>query len=834
MTPPGDAWPLTLVAAVSRNGVIGRGGRLPWDLPEDRAHFRRTTMGHAVIMGRRTWDETGGPLAGRRNIVVSRAGVVTGAGEDVAVVPTFEQAVALARTTDPDPMVIGGEQIFRLALPFATRMILTELDFDADGDTRFPPFDRGDWSVVERRPGDRATYAIYQRTPVPRIAGPGSPGPLGATVREGGVNFAVFSEHGQRALVCLCGPTEPMRETARYELRERTGPVFHGLVPGVAAGTLYGLRVEGPFDPGRGHLFDANNLLIDPYARALERQRGVVLADDFDWGADRPPRIPWRDTLIYELHVRGFTRRHPDVPEPLRGTYAGLAHPAAIDHLTSLGVTAVELLPVQQHLDEEVLVGRGLVNYWGYNTIGFFAVEPRYAHAPDPAGRVREFKAMVKALHAAGLEVILDVVYNHTAEGGAGGPTLSWRGLDNAVYYHLDPSDPRRLLDFSGTGNSLNLGALYPNRMVMDSLHYWAQEMRVDGFRFDLAPELTRAAPDYRFRVSAGFLQAVQQDPILGRLKLIAEPWDFGADGYQLGHFPDLWSEWNDRFRDGCRRFWWGGSGARPDLERCLVGSPEVFRGSGRHPHASINFITCHDGFTLEDLVSYERKHNEANGEDNRDGANVNHSGNHGVEGPSGDENVLRARERHKRNLLATLFLSRGVPMLLGGDELGRSQRGNNNAYNQDNEISWVDWTLDEPRQRLLAFVRALSALRRRAITLLGDYWPEEEPALELRWLELEQTAADESGPGHEGFALLITARPDAGLPESEPRALLLAVNGAARPGVLALPVRAGGEQWQVALDTAGEQDGLAGDRIRVAAQSVVVLEARASVPARA
>ena len=668
-----------------------------------------------------------------------------------------------------------------------------------------------------------------ENPPIELVAAPGSPRPLGATVRDGGVNVAVFSEHGQRVLVCLYDPTEPLRETARYELRERTGDVFHGHLAGVAAGTLYGLRVEGPFDPGRGHLFDASNVLIDPYARALEAQRAVVLADDFDWGADRPPRTAWRDTLIYELHVRGFTRRHPDVPEPLRGTYAGLAHPAAIDHLTKLGVTAVELLPVQQHLDEAGLVRRGLVNYWGYNTIGFFAVEPGYARAADPAGRVHEFKAMVKALHRAGLEVILDVVYNHTAEGGAGGPTLSWRGLDNAVYYHLDPSDPRRLLDFSGTGNSVNLGALYPGEMVLDSLRYWAQEMRVDGFRFDLAPELTRAAPDHRFRVSSGFLQAVHEDPILGRLKLIAEPWDFGADGYQLGHFPDPWSEWNDRFRDGCRRFWRGDAGTRADLQRCLLGSPDVFQGSGRGPHASINFVTCHDGFTLEDLVSYERKHNEANGEDNRDGATVNHSANHGVEGPTSDDGIVRARERHKRNLLATLLLSRGVPMLLGGDEIGRSQRGNNNAYTQDNEISWLDWNLDERQERLLAFVRALTALRRRAITLLGDRWPEQEPALELRWLDLEPAAEGEGGS--EGFALLIAARPDAGLPESAPPALLVAVNIAPRPAALVLPPRAGGERWLVALDTAGEQDGIARDRFRVAAQSIVVLEARASVP---
>jgi isoamylase len=673
----------------------------------------------------------------------------------------------------------------------------------------------------------------------------GSPFPLGATLDDEGVNLAVFSRHGTRVLVCLYDPEDPGREIARHELAARTDQVHHGHLSGVRAGALYGLRVEGPFDPRRGHLFNPNKLLMDPYARALvgkvdwdgpvfgyERPtaeplvldqrdsaaavpRSVVLADDFAWQGDRRPATPWSDTVIYEAHVSGLTRRHPDVLEPLRGTYAGLGHPAVVDHLRRLGVTAVELLPVHHHVDEEALVRRGTVNHWGYNTLGYFAVEPRWAGAADPGGCVREFKGMVKALHRAGLEVILDVVYNHTAEGGAGGPTFSFRGLDNATYYHLDPADPARFLDFAGTGNSLNLGALYPMQMVMDSLRYWAVQMHVDGFRFDLAPELTRAWPDYQFRSWSGFLQAVHQDPVLGRLKLIAEPWDFGGDGYRLGQFPSLWSEWNDRFRDTSRRFWWGDAGARPELERRLLGSPDVFREGGRPPHASINFVTCHDGFTLEDLVSYQRKHNEANGEQNRDGADENHSGNHGVEGPTEDAEVLRARERHKRNLLATLLLARGVPMLLMGDELGRTQRGNNNAYCQDNELSWVDWSSGRGA-RLLAFVVALSELRRRARSLLEDRWPGEPGAVEPRWLELE-SADDGPARAPDAFALAMVR---AGA------ALIVVVNGSPQPRALTVPGDVA--RWTVAIDTAEEQAGrplAAGDRLMLAARSLLVLE---------
>jgi isoamylase len=551
---------------------------------------------------------------------------------------------------------------------------------------------------------------------------------LGARLAGDGADFALLSPGGHRAWVCLYDDDD--REIARHELG-RQEPHFAGHVAGVRAGARYGFRVDGPYDPTRGLRFNSSKLLIDPYARAISGElrwdgplfdgpdgldgrdsaaavpKAVVVDERFDWQDDRRLDTPWSDTVIYEVHVRGFTRRHPDVPEALRGTYAGLAHPASIAALCSLGVTAVELLPVQHHLDEEQLVRRGLVNYWGYNTIGFFAPEARYASRPGDC--VREWKEMVRALHAAGIEVLLDVVYNHTAEGNERGPTLSFRGLDNAAYYQLDPADLRRSVDYTGTGNTFAVGAPIPGRLALDSLRYWVEEMHVDGFRFDLAPVLGRSGPPQRYEREAAFFQAVDADPVLSRVKLIAEPWDLGPEGYQLGRFPDSWSEWNDRFRDDTRRFW---RGERFDsILLRMAGSPDIFpRGS----RASINYVTCHDGFTLEDLVSYAQKHNEANGEDNRDGPWENFSSNHGVEGPSDDPQVLAARDRSKRNLLATVLLARGVPMLLAGDELGRSQRGNNNAYCQDNDTSWLDWNIDGRAARLRTFVADLVRLRKR------------------------------------------------------------------------------------------------------------------------
>ncbi len=567
--------------------------------------------------------------------------------------------------------------------------------------------------------------------------------PLGATGEDKGVNFAVFSRHGTRAYVCLYDAQDPKREIARHELPGRTAHIFHGFVPEVAAGALYGIRVDGPYEPVHGHRFNVHKLLVDPYARALEGPldlkgpicgyqtdspeedlsfderdsadavpRSVVVDDAFDWGTSRSPARPLTESVIYELHVRGFTRRHPDVPEPLRGTYLGLAHPAAIAHLKELGVTTVELLPVQAFENDGALADKGLSNYWGYNTLGFFAPHAGYAASKEPGAAVREFKQMVKALHEAGLEVILDVVYNHTWEGNHKGPTVAFRGLDNASYYRASPGNARYGMEFSGCGNCFDLRSPYALRLVLDSLRYWANEMHVDGFRFDLASVLGREGSSSSFDDAAGFFRAVHQDPILSRKKLLAEPWDTGEGGYQLGHFPLLWSEWNGQFRDGLRRFWKGDENLVGQVGYRLTGSADLFEGSGRRPSASLNYVTCHDGFTLHDLVTYGEKHNEANHEANRDGADDNQSWNHGVEGETDDVEIRALRERQKRNLLTTLLLARGVPMLTAGDELGRTQRGNNNAYCLDDETTWLDWNLDDPKRALLAFTRRLVALR--------------------------------------------------------------------------------------------------------------------------
>ncbi len=566
---------------------------------------------------------------------------------------------------------------------------------------------------------------------------PGRNFPLGATWDGRGTNFAVFSEHGEGVTVCLFDASGA--ETEQLRLTECEGHVFHGYAPGVGPGQRYGLRVKGPYAPREGHRFNDNKLLIDPYARAFtgkadyrtplggfekdpydgppdprDSSAGVPLSvvtdPTFDWLGDAPPLVPWHKTVVYELHVKGFTRRHPGVPEPLRGTYAGLASKAAIDHLTSLGVTTVELLPVHEAMDEVSVARRGLSNYWGYSTLGFFAPDQRFASRPGD--QVKEFKAMVLALHRAGIEVVIDVVYNHTCEGDALGPTVSFRGLDNAAYYRLLPNDLSRYVDYTGCGNTLNM--LHPQalKLVMDSLRYWATEMHVDGFRFDLAPALAREV-EHVDRLSS-FFDIIHQDPVLSRVKLIAEPWDVGAGGYQVGNFPVLWGEWNGRFRDTVRRGWLRGAPNVADLGYRLTGSSDLYADDGRRPSASINFVTAHDGFTLRDLVSYAQKHNEANGEDNKDGTDDNASTNCGVEGETADRRVLALRARQMRNLLATLLLSQGVPMLSAGDELGRTQRGNNNAYCQDSEVSWVDWKLSEENRRLLAFVQALVLLRQK------------------------------------------------------------------------------------------------------------------------
>ena len=569
------------------------------------------------------------------------------------------------------------------------------------------------------------------------VVWPGRSYPRGATWDGEGVNFALFSEHAEGVELCVFDPGG-RREVQRIELKERTDDVWHCYLPEARPGLIYGYRVHGPYKPEDGHRFNPNKLLLDPYAKSIvgaprwsdalygytvgskredlsfDRRdsapgmpRCKVIDPAFTWGEDRRPDIPWHEMVIYEAHVRGLTAQHPEVPPPLRGTYAGLACAPVIDHLRRLGVTSVELMPVHAIADERRLIGRGLRNYWGYNSISYFAPEGRYC----ASGKVNELKTMVKTLHSAGIEVILDVVYNHTAEGDQLGPTLCFRGIDNASYYRLKPDNRRYYVDFTGCGNTLNIVHPRVLQLMMDSLRYWATEMHVDGFRFDLASALARELHEVD-RLGA-FFDIIRQDPVLNRVKLIAEPWDLGQGGYQVGGFPAGWAEWNDKYRDTMRAYWKGDGGLIGEFAKRLTGSSDLYNRSGRRPYASINFITAHDGFTVADLVSYNDKHNEANGEENRDGHNNNLSWNCGVEGPT-DEPAIRAlRARQSRNFLATLMLSQGVPMLLAGDELGHTQRGNNNAYCQDNELSWLDWTLDEARRQLLEFARRVIALRR-------------------------------------------------------------------------------------------------------------------------
>ena len=571
------------------------------------------------------------------------------------------------------------------------------------------------------------------RPVIARAVWRGRPFPLGATWDGAGVNFALFSKHAERVELCLFDP-KGRREIERVELRERSDFVWHCYLPEARPGLLYGYRVHGPHDVDRGHRFDHNKILLDPYARLIRGKIGFglgrceVVDEAFTWGDDRPPRTPWQDSVIYELHVKGFTQLHPDVPDQLKGTYAGLCSAPVVEYLTKLGVTAVELLPVHAIADERRLLHHGLRNYWGYSSIGFFAPELRYS----ATGTLGEFKSMVKTLHAARIEVLLDVVYNHTGEGDHAGPTLSFRGIDNAVYYRLDPAHPRRYLNYTGTGNSLNVAHRVVLALVMDSLRYWVEEMHVDGFRFDLAATLARNAAG-AFDRNVAFLAAVRQDPVLSRVKLIAEPWDLAEGGYQLGNFPPGWAEWNDKYRDTSRAYWKGDPGLIGELASRISGSEDLFRRSGRAPSASINFATSHDGFTLEDLVSYERKHNEANLENNRDGSDNNRSMNFGIEGPSEDAEVLAARKKQKRNLLATLLFSQGVPMLPAGDELGRTQRGNNNPYCHDSELSWVNWEAADTA--LLEFAQRLVLLRKKHPLLRRRTYPKPE---NTTWLSPE------------------------------------------------------------------------------------------------
>ena len=576
---------------------------------------------------------------------------------------------------------------------------------------------------------------------------PGYPYPLGATWTGVGVNFAIFSAHATHVELCLFDERDATKESARIRLPEQTDMVWHGFLPDARPNQLYGYRVHGPYDPAAGHRFNAHKVVMDPYAKSVARTvrwademfgyevghpdsdlsfdardnawcapLAAVVDPAFTWGDDRPPRTPWHNTVIYELHVRGFSKSHPDIPEHLRGTYEALTTEPAIEHFTRLGVTAVELMPVHHHARDRHLEQRGLTNYWGYNSFGYFAPERRLAASRSPAGAVREFKRMVRALHGAGLEVILDVVYNHTAEGNHLGPTLSLKGIDNASYYRLVANEPRYYMDFTGCGNTLSMQSPQVLQLIMDSLRYWVQDMHVDGFRFDLASALAREL----FEVDrlAAFFDIIHQDPVLSQVKLIAEPWDLGQGGYQVGNFPVLWTEWNGKYRDSIRRFWRGDEGTVSELATRLAGSNDLYARSGRQPYASINFITAHDGFTLHDLVSYNDKHNEANVEENRDGENNNLSWNCGVEGPTDDPAVNTLRERQKRNLIATLLLSQGVPMISHGDEIGRTQRGNNNVYCQDNELAWVDWNLDADKRTLLQFTSKLVRFRLTQPTL--------------------------------------------------------------------------------------------------------------------
>jgi isoamylase len=569
------------------------------------------------------------------------------------------------------------------------------------------------------------------------IVWPGRPYPLGATWDGEGVNFALYSEHADKVELCLFDDSGK-NETLRVQLPEQTDMVWHGYLPQIRPGQLYGYRVHGPYAPKKGHRFNPHKLLLDPYGKQVQgaiewsdshfgyvvgskdedlsfdtrdnaggMPKNQVIDSAFTWGADKPPAIPWHETLIYELHVKGFTMNHPGVPERLRGTYAGLATAPVVDYLTRLGVTSIELMPVHSFVDDRQLTDRGLRNYWGYNSIGFLALENRYL----ATNSIHEFKTMVKTLHSAGIEVILDVVYNHTAEGNHLGPTLSLKGIDNCTFYRLIPTSPQHYMDYTGTGNTLNMRHPRVLQLIMDSLRYWVLEMHVDGFRFDLAATLARELHEVD-RLGA-FLDIIHQDPVLSQVKLIAEPWDLGEGGYQVGNFPVGWAEWNDRYRDTVRAYWKGDEGKVSDLAYRITGSSDLYAHSGRRPYASVNFVTAHDGFTLQDLVSYNEKHNEANGEDNRDGTNNNLSWNCGVEGPTDDANILALRAKQKRNFLATLLLSQGVPMISAGDSIGHTQAGNNNAYCQDNPTSWLNWDVQNEDKDLLEFVRRIIGLRK-------------------------------------------------------------------------------------------------------------------------
>jgi glycogen operon protein len=667
---------------------------------------------------------------------------------------------------------------------------------------------------------------------------PGTPYPLGASWDGTGTNFALFSEVAHRVELCLFD--DRGRET-RYDLPEVDGFVWHSYVLGIGPGQRYGYRVHGPNEPKAGHRCNSAKLLLDPYGKALDGElhwhesvfsyhfsapsemntedsapympKNVVINPFFDWGDDRAPRTPYNETVIYEAHVKGLTRLNPKIPKRQRGTYAGLSHPATVDHLLDLGVTAIELMPVHQYVSEHALVARGLTNYWGYNTVGFFAPHNAYSSSGQLGDQVLEFKGMVKTMHEAGIEVILDVVYNHTAEGDHLGPTLSFRGIDNAAYYRLSDTDRRYNLDYTGCGNSLNVRHPHSLQLIMDSLRYWVIEMHVDGFRFDLASALAREFHDVD-RL-ATFFDLVQQDPIVSQVKLIAEPWDVGEGGYQVGNFPPLWTEWNGKYRDSIRDFW-RGEPVLPEFASRLTGSSDLYADDGRRPLASINFVTCHDGFSLRDLVSYDHKRNEANGENNRDGTDDNRSWNHGAEGETDDPEIRALRTRQMRNFIATLFLSQGVPMLSHGDELSRTQGGNNNAYCQDNELAWMSWQTDGD---LTGFVRRVSELRgdhpvfrRRRFFEGRTHGGALDGERDIVWLTPTGTEMTESD-WHTGYAKAVAVylngdaitEPDTRGQRVRDDSFLLLLNAHSESITFRLPDGTFGERWEVALDTATE-----------------------------
>ena len=702
------------------------------------------------------------------------------------------------------------------------------------------------------------------------VVWPGTAYPLGATYDGAGTNFSVFSEVAEHVELCLID--EGDHET-RIPLTEVDGFVWHAYLPGVSPGQRYGFRVHGPWDPWAGQRCDPSKLLLDPYGKSFHgdfdftqalysydrnaedpasggtppmvdslghTMTSVVINPFFQWGSDRSPRIPYHETIIYEAHVKGLTQTHPRIPEELRGTYAGLAHPVVIDHLRSLNVTAIELMPVHQFMNDKRLIDLGLRNYWGYNTFGFFAPHHQYASNKRAGGEVGEFKNMVRTFHEAGIEVILDVVYNHTAESDHLGPTVNFRGIDNAAYYRLLDSDLRLYKDFTGTGNSLNVRHPHTLQLIMDSLRYWVLDMHVDGFRFDLASTLAREFYDVD-RLSA-FFDIIQQDPVISQVKLIAEPWDVGEGGYQVGNFPGLWTEWNGKYRDTVRDYWRGEPAALGEFASRLTGSADLYEATGRRPIASINFVTCHDGFTLADLVSYNHKHNDANGEHNRDGENHNRSWNCGVEGPTDDPEIIELRHRQMRNIMATLMISQGTPMISHGDEVGRTQRGNNNGYCQDNEITWINWDDADQYRDMLEFTRKVTALRAKHPVFrrrrFFDGRPSQSPhnMRDIYWLTrngVEMTSDD----WHSGIKSVAVGLNGEALREPDARgerivddSFLLCFNAHAYPVDFVIPDTPYAREWQAVIDTfvpggTTEQQVSAGHTLTVQGHSVIVLQ---------